>query len=262
MPSRHSVRCVAFALAFSFTGQSASAQISEADRWQRCLNNHEAITRLSAELQSGTYSEEQIARARTAIDAITRINMGVAQYDGDDEPLLAQIQEIGRSVLVECEPVNLGCGVRMIRAIERRIAEGEAGLPARRELERRWAEHRNNMIALRCDQPYNATAAVGVNPGGQAGGEVRSIAGRYYSSATGRWLQLTQDGASFSWISEDGLERGTGTIAGRPGYETLTATVTDPSGTRSITGPVNWGVARAGRVNAIDWRNYNSWTGY
>lgn len=236
-PRGGALRCLAFILALGLAGEAASAQVDEADRLQRCVNNRDAMAPIIAELQL-TYNDEQLAQARLALGVIARLGNGIRDAIEEYRPERAQeyllrVQEAGRAVAVVCTILDAGCPGRMANVIQQRIDEAIAARPIRQALERRYAEHRNNMIALRCDQAANTNF---------------TIAG-VWTGSNGLTYQIGQSGNTIGWQVASISETGTGSIAGR----TVTASWNGNWGPGSATGTVS--VGPGGVANRIDWNN-------
>lgn len=231
-------RCLAFILALGLVAEAASAQVDDADRMQRCANNHAALQPIIAQLQL-TYDDEGIARARQALVALRRIDVSDSPFRGDMDVGTAlrirndRLQEIGRMVAVTCTELDLGCGQRMIRTVERRIDESVAALPARRVLEGQYQAYRNNMIALRCDQAANTSF---------------TLAGTWTGS-NGLSYEMGQSGNTIGWRVNSISETGRGTISGR----SVAAAWNGNWGPGSATGTVS--IGPGGVANRIDWNN-------
>ena len=234
------MRAICGFMAVAFAGQSASAQVDENDRLQRCVNNRDAMVPIIAELQL-TYSDEDLARAQVALGRIMDLDYQlqvhfdeIAGYgDPHFDSLLRRIQEAGQSVAVTCTVLDLGCGARMVNVIRQRVDEAIAVRPIRQALERRYAEHRNNLIALRCDQAANTTF---------------TIAG-VWTGSNGLTYQIGQTGNTIGWQVASISETGRGSIAGR----TVTASWNGNWGPGSSTGTVT--VGADGAANRISWNN-------
>lgn len=236
-PHRNAVRCVAFILALGLASESALAQVDEADRLQRCVNNREALTPILAELAL-TYNDEQIAQARQVLGIIANLGNGVRVAIKEYRPERAQeyllrIQDAGRAVAVVCNVLDAGCPGRMANVIQQRIDESVAMRPWREALTRRYAEHVNNLTALCCDQAAHTTF---------------TLAGTWTGS-NGLTYELSQSGNTVGWRVNSISETGTVNVSGR----SVAASWNGNWGSGSARGIVS--VGPGGIANRIDWNN-------
>jgi len=236
-PRRDAARCLAFVLALGLAGQSASAQVNEADRLQRCVNNREALAPILAELAL-TYDDQQIAQARQVLRVISQLGNALRVAIEEHRPervreYLGRIQEAGRAVAVICNVLDAGCPGRMANVIQQRIDESVAMRPWRQTLTRRYAEHVNNLTALRCDQAANTTF---------------TIAGTWTGS-NGLTYELSQSGNTVGWRVNSIAETGTVNVSGR----SVAASWDGNWGSGSARGTVS--VGPGGIANRIVWDN-------
>ncbi|MEQ1687961.1 MAG: hypothetical protein ABL874_05265 [Sphingopyxis sp.] len=196
--------------ALALAAQSASAQINEADRLERCQNNRDALARLEA--ARGNYaSEEQSASARTALVSIrrieTEINANIANmaaiFDGPERQRLVaanvalnqRIIAWGASVNFHCPSDEPACAFTIPYRLATGIDAAVAQLPQYRQFLQQVAAHNSNLIALRCDQPANiddrtiTSDAAGVP---NFAGSWADIDGRlFYISQSGNQVTMT-----------------------------------------------------------------------
>jgi hypothetical protein len=204
------VRPLAAMLALAFAAQSASAQIDEADRLQRCANNQAALDAIAhPPADSAIWSDEKIARARTAVQGLRRelaawrqasINSMVSRRGVDDPALVAQAASssavmiaLGQPFGIYCRQGDTDCALRIQGALERQIDAAVAALPQRQMIERQAEVFRSNRVALRCD----------------AG--IANIAG-IWSGSNGLTYQIGQSGGTIGWQVASIAETGAGII--------------------------------------------------
>lgn len=176
-PARLTIRTLLFALAAALAAAPAAAQISEADRLQRCANNREALTRINSVFRAPVaVTEEHVARMRTALVSIRR---QVAEYQleldemrflaaaGEPYPRTTYLNELrqgiaatARAVNIVCTVMDDGCPMRIVPVLERAIDEAVARLERDRATEAEAQRYQTNLMALRCDQGTYAEGTV------------------------------------------------------------------------------------------------------
>jgi hypothetical protein len=155
---------------------TASAQINEQDRLNRCQNNRAQLVELGRQLRS-SWDDEHVAKARTALISLRRLSTTMHR----DESLLLRFQDpelnknpidvdpryvhddlnrtrtafmaTALSVGVACRVEDDGCPDRLIALIEKNIDTAVASSGEREAMVQEMARYRTNYMALRCDLP-------------------------------------------------------------------------------------------------------------
>ena len=178
-------------------GVSASAQINEQDRLNRCANNRARAVEIGQQL-SRMWNEEQVARARNVLPKLRQSYQrfefykqsladwkptpgppqvynrdAVEQFKADE---LRNFLALASQIRIACPGQDDGCPSRVFALIER---EMDNAITARPQLERQLAMFQNNLVALRCDQPnaFTAMQASGAAPSAGAPELVLTLAG-------------------------------------------------------------------------------------
>jgi hypothetical protein len=202
---------------------SASAQINEQDRLNRCANNRARITQIESQL-SHTFNDEQEARARAVLVRLRSLRNQLVSIEterhinGDNLNIgLISVEEYSRiqsrntqvwgalfhdftqtahTIGVFCYNEDSGCADRVVTGVAKLIDDSVAARPMRAALERDLAASRSNLIALHCDEPGAATTD-GNLAGGPGSGD-GSWSGTYVSRAYTTTFQFTGGGSSLS----------------------------------------------------------------
>lgn len=218
MPKMTLVR-LASLVSLALVAHPVAAQINEVDRLQRCENNRDALARTQNELvMIGYMTDEQLARTRAAMRVIQAaeegwqvLSVAAARYEVARQSQMAadalarsrqeleRIRLTGLSVGVGCMDVTYICVWRIPGVVAGMIATAEAARDRGPPLLRQIEAHRNNLIALRCDQAR--------------GPDVADISGAW-RGADGTTYAITQSGNQFSWTRSGTDERASGTISG------------------------------------------------
>jgi hypothetical protein len=165
---RSGLRKLVISLAAIATAGPVTAQVSEADRLQRCENNRSALAQLQ-ERSRQLWSDERIARTQAAVVALARLRNQIDAaksitwdpvYSGQELQAQSEIiagfrhsiAEIGRSFDTYCLVGDTDCvdGIpgHLTRELEQAVARRGEGPQIARQI----ALHETNLRALGCDE--------------------------------------------------------------------------------------------------------------
>lgn len=263
------------------TAQPAFAQIDEADRLERCRNNRAALAQLET-TRASYATEEQIARARTAMVSIRRLQaefeknraeansfvpyLGPSQENAGGETqkekfdykahwdrlidanvkIGEQIRQIGISVNFGCGKGDFGCQYYMPQRLAKGIDAAVAQQPQRQQFLQQVESYRSNLAVLGCD------GAGQQNFGGTTGpvSAFPDMAGLWRGgNGGGSTYSFSQNGADVSWTRNDNDEVGTATVT----RNSISASYRSSYGTGSSGGTIEFDTT--GRAVRIRWGN-------
>ena len=146
---------------------SATAQINERDRLERCGNNRTALAQAQASWPTGAagWSDEQISRARTGLETLNRARSRFYQTSGantwDPESMRAAILGIMRQSATTfgvpiCFPDGDECANYYYTSVARLIDTAERERPQRNAIQQQISRHQTNLVALGCGQIVGA----------------------------------------------------------------------------------------------------------
>ena len=267
-PVMQALRCGLLALV---AAQPAFAQINEADRLARCRNNRAALAQLEATRESYA-TEEQIARARTALVSITKIHaehnrniqeaneIGTSNTDHArirfDDLILRNIELnervrlVGNSVNFNCSSGDFGCVWHMPQRLAQSINAAVAQQPQRQQFLQQVQTYRSSLIALRCDQPGRPNIGSSTEPVSA----IPDMAGSWRGgNGGGSIYSFRQNGVSVNWTRSDNDEIGTATVT----RNSIGASYSSSYGTGSSVGTIEFDAT--GRAVRIRWSNGDSY---
>ena len=281
-PVMRALRCGLLVLVVT---QPAFAQINEADRLARCRNNRAALAQLEATRESYA-TEEQIARARSALISIRRLEAQfewnraeadllypyIRAYQGllsgdalltkqnyetkfaemheDNVKILERIRQAGISVNFVCRYEDAAC----LRDMPQRLAQGidaaVAQQPQRQQFLQQVQTYRSSLIALRCDQPGRPNIGSSTEPVSA----IPDMAGSWRGgNGGGSIYSFRQNGVSVNWTRSDNDEIGTATVT----RNSIGASYSSSYGTGSSVGTIEFDAT--GRAVRIRWNNGDSY---
>ncbi len=256
--------CGTAALAL-FAAQPALAQIDEADRIARCRNNQAALAQLEA--TRGSYAtDEQIARARTALVAMRRLESQmnantedieslshliadrtinnpnsrelvemkaeVAERAAQNAALGERLRLAGNWVNFNCAREDAGCQLMLPRRLAQGIDAAVAQQPRRRQFLQQVQSYRSNLVVLRCDPAGQSSGFAGGFP---------AMAGTWRGgNGAGSVYSFSQNGAAVTWTRNDNDEVGTATVTGN----SISASYRSSYGTGSAGGTIEFDASR------------------
>ena len=226
--------------------QPVKAQLSDAERQERCQNNKNRIAELEQQLQvlnaelSQTMTKKEMEDARTNMLFVKSSKMGVSNLSSKEE--LKKILTIGAQYNYDYYTFDYSKGdgghIARMSELEKLIAKKidkamslnrPALLTKKTETDKQLASHRNNLIALRCDQPSD-------------------ISGSWTSNIDVSY-SISQTQSAFTWEAPKLHSKGEGTVTGN----SISATWTGDWGSGSATGTIK--LDATGRATQIDWSN-------
>jgi hypothetical protein len=223
--------------------QPVKAQLSDAERQERCQNNRNRVAELEAQLRvidadlSASMTEKEMEDARTQMIYVKWMKKYENQLDENFIKLNKIAGQYNYS-FIDCRlKLFQGiteCLIRLEKLIAQKIDKAVSldrlELQAKKnETEKQLNEHRNNLVALRCDQPPD-------------------ISGSWTSNIDVSY-SISQNQSAFTWSAPKLHSKGEGTVTGN----SISATWTGDWGPGSATGTIK--VDATGRATQIDWSN-------
>ncbi|MGH6785328.1 MAG: hypothetical protein ACREBO_00730 [Novosphingobium sp.] len=217
----------ALLLASTLAGQSASAQVNEADRLQRCANNRDALVRAQNGLVlSGYLSDEALARTRTAHLALQRDNaIWISAYyragDNSDPrlgPASAELAQVSARMAETLRSIGSGCGLTRNWAeyaaclegsplmVQGMIRAAENARAAAQPILQQIANYQTNLVALRCDQTGARTIT-------STATGIPNVAGFWHGVIFDTDYIMSQSGAEVTWSAPKLSETASGSFA-------------------------------------------------
>ena len=181
---------------------SATAQINERDRLERCGNNRTALAQAQASWPRGAagWSDEQISRARTGLETLNRARSRFYLISGantwDPERTRAAILGIMRQSATTfdvpiCFPEGDACADYYYTSVARLIDTAERERPQRTAIQQQISRHQTNLVALGCDRISGIEI-------GQVGSTTRAEMSGTFNSTFGT-LTLSPGGGTYDY---------------------------------------------------------------